>query len=240
MNLFHGRADIHLRSPKPRKPTLKAPLPPRRGFRFCRGPSPGRRHAVPVPELTSVADIKLNTRLSLRTSQTSLAWLQSRRLAAPQYGLRTARSGVASCPRSGPALHNTSPFPRQRPRGRYAAWPDAGTVPLLARFRRRRYNCEAIETFPKPKKPVGLSRRASYAVTKSSRALGAIRDCREDTEQRLKKCRCLRGVRLRRPSPCFPVWKNLGRATRATGSTRVGATVLTNIATSGWSRCAHI
>ena len=27
--------------------------------------------------------------------------------------------------------------PRQRPCGRYTAWPDAGTVPLLARFRRR-------------------------------------------------------------------------------------------------------
>jgi hypothetical protein len=62
----------------------------------------------PVPELTSSADIKLNTRLSLRAPQTSLAWRQSRRLAAPQYGLRTVRSGVASCPRGGPALHKTA------------------------------------------------------------------------------------------------------------------------------------
>jgi hypothetical protein len=52
LNLFCGRADTHLRSPKPRKPTLKAPLPPRRGFRFCRGlridcvvHSPSRRMA---------------------------------------------------------------------------------------------------------------------------------------------------------------------------------------------------
>lgn len=115
LNLFCGRADTHLRSPKPRKPTLKAPLPPRRGFRFCRGlridcvvHSPSRRmRLMAVPELTSIADIKLNARLSLRTSQTSLAWPQSRRLAAPQYGLRTVRSGVASCPRGGPALHKT-------------------------------------------------------------------------------------------------------------------------------------
>jgi hypothetical protein len=34
-----------------------------------------------------------------------------------------------------------------------------------------------------------LSWRASYAVTKSRRALGAIRDCHEDTELRLTKCR---------------------------------------------------
>jgi hypothetical protein len=39
--------------------------------------------AVRVPELTSATDIKLNKRVSLRPIQTSLAWLQSRRL-APQ------------------------------------------------------------------------------------------------------------------------------------------------------------
>ena len=38
---------------------------------------------MPVPELTSTADIKLNARVSLRPTETSLAWLQSRRLAAP-------------------------------------------------------------------------------------------------------------------------------------------------------------
>jgi len=137
---------------------IESPASPKAGLSLCRDiewpASAAPCRAAPVPELTSVADIKLNTRLSLRTSQTSLAWLQSRRLAAPQYGLRTARSGVASCPRGGPALHR--PSTRQRPLGRYAAWPDAGTVPLLARFRRRRYNGGAFETFPKPKKPVGL------------------------------------------------------------------------------------
>jgi len=99
--------------------------------------------AMLVPELTSTADIKLNARLSLRPTKTSLASLQVAQIGRPQFGLRTVRSGVASCPRGGPA-----PSPRQRPRGRYAAWPDAGTVPLLARFRRRENNREPAKTFP--------------------------------------------------------------------------------------------
>ena len=36
-----------------------------------------------------------------------------------------------------------------------------------------------------PKKPAGLSRRASYAVTLAG-ALGAFRDCRQDIEQVLR------------------------------------------------------
>ena len=78
---FCGGARHTFEVPKPHKPTLKAPLPPRRGFRFCRGHRMNR--LMPVPELTSMADIKLNTRVSLRPAETSLAWLQSRRLAAP-------------------------------------------------------------------------------------------------------------------------------------------------------------
>jgi hypothetical protein len=42
--------------------------------------------------------------------------------------------------------------------------------------------------FRNQKKPARLSWRASYAVTKSRGALGAIRDCHEDTELRLTKC----------------------------------------------------
>jgi hypothetical protein len=38
-----------------------------------------------------------------------------------------------------------------------------------------------------PKKPAGLSRQASYAVTLAG-ALGAFRDCRQDIEQLLRKC----------------------------------------------------
>ena len=78
-----GGPDLHPRFPKPRKPTLKAPLPQGGAFAFTvvRMRHVGGRG--PVPELTSMADIKLNARLSLRTAQTSLAWPQSRRLAAP-------------------------------------------------------------------------------------------------------------------------------------------------------------
>ncbi len=137
-----GGPDLHPRFPKPRKPTLKAPLPPRRGFRVYRGPNEACRRPGPVPELTSMADIKLNARLSLRTAQTSLAWPQSRRLAAPSMACVLCDQGSLR------ALEAAPPPTRQRPRGRYAAWPDAGTVQLLARFRRREDNCEAVKPFP--------------------------------------------------------------------------------------------
>jgi hypothetical protein len=57
-----------------------------------------------VPELTRNADIKLNTRVSLRPIQTGLACPQVAQI-GPQFCLRTARLGVASCPRGGPAPH---------------------------------------------------------------------------------------------------------------------------------------
>jgi hypothetical protein len=50
-----------------------------------------------------------------------------------------------------------------------------------------------------PKKPARLSWRTSYAVTNSRGALGAIRDCREDTELRLTKAE----ARQREPA-AFP------------------------------------
>jgi hypothetical protein len=137
-----GGPDLHPRFPKPRKPTLKAPLPQGGAFAFTvvRMRHVGGRG--PVPELTSMADIKLNARLSLRTAQTSLAWPQSRRLAAPSMACVLCDQGSLR------ALEAAPPPTRQRPRGRYAAWPDAGTVPLLARFRRRSINCEAVRMFP--------------------------------------------------------------------------------------------
>ena len=63
--------------------------------------------AVRVPELTCATGIKLNKRVWLRPMQMSLAWLQSRRL-APEFSLRTARSGAASYPRGGPAPKTTA------------------------------------------------------------------------------------------------------------------------------------
>jgi len=58
-----------------------APPNPSRPWSSHRAPRTCSPDAVRVPELTSKTDIKLNMRVSLRPIQTSLAWLQSRRLA---------------------------------------------------------------------------------------------------------------------------------------------------------------
>jgi hypothetical protein len=75
------------------KPGVAAPRPQQvQGIGICRAFWRARTSA-----LTPNADVKINERVSLRPIWVGLAWLKSRRLRSP-----AARSGVASCPRSGP------------------------------------------------------------------------------------------------------------------------------------------
>jgi hypothetical protein len=64
-------------------------------------------------------------RVSLRPIQTSLAWLQSRRLAPPSLACVLRDQGPLR------ALE-AAPPPKTWPRGRYTAWPDARTVRFRA------------------------------------------------------------------------------------------------------------
>ena len=61
-----------------------------------------------------------------------------------------------------------------------------GPTRLLAGFRRK--NHRETRRSHQPKKPTGLSWRASYRLLTPAGALGPTRDCREDTELQLTKC----------------------------------------------------
>jgi len=115
----------------------------------------------------------------LRPIQMSLAWLQSRRLAPmlacvlrDQGPLRTLEAAPPQKATVGITPHGLMPAQSR-------SSPDSSSPRIAG----------TAETFPKPKKPARLRWRASYAVTKSRGALGAIRDCQEGTRRWLTKCR---------------------------------------------------
>ena len=85
---------------------------------------------LPVPELTSAANIKLNTRVSLQPIHTCLAWLPVTQIGRPQvWPAYCAIRGRFKMP-------SRRPRPRQRPRARFS------TMTTLENLRTRKLQLE--------------------------------------------------------------------------------------------------